>query len=88
MAPAKASTHEVFTDFLNGGEWPTQGLSFFVGIIGSVFAMFGRLHFFLGVGDGLTHHIGCDSAVHVCSANAKLIVKAHSFIDGRRGQKR
>ncbi|KAL8947412.1 MAG: hypothetical protein Q9222_006301 [Ikaeria aurantiellina] len=41
LAPEKASAHEVFTQFSNGGAWPTQGLSFFVGIIGSVFAMFG-----------------------------------------------
>ena len=41
MAPQKASTHDVFTVFQNGGDWPTQGLSFFIGIIGSVFAMFG-----------------------------------------------
>ncbi|KAG8530175.1 uncharacterized protein KY384_005658 [Bacidia gigantensis] len=40
-APATAPTHDVFTDFLNGGNWPTQGLSFFVGLVGSVFAMFG-----------------------------------------------
>lgn len=41
MAPQKASTHEVFTVFQNGGNWPSQGLSFFIGIVGSVFAMFG-----------------------------------------------
>ena len=44
LAPAKASTHDVFTDFLNGGAWPTDGLSFFVGLVGSVFAMFGKSH--------------------------------------------
>lgn len=31
----------MFTSFYNGGAWPTQGLSFFVGLIGNVFAMFG-----------------------------------------------
>ncbi|KAL8860951.1 MAG: hypothetical protein Q9178_002706 [Gyalolechia marmorata] len=41
LAPAKASSHEVFTQFSNGGEWPSQGLSFFIGLIGSVYAMFG-----------------------------------------------
>ncbi|KAI4191903.1 MAG: hypothetical protein LQ346_004571 [Caloplaca aetnensis] len=41
MAPQKASAHDVFTVFENGGEYPTQGLSFFVGLIGTVFAMFG-----------------------------------------------
>ena len=44
LAPAKATAHDVFTEFLNGGAWPTDGLSFLVGIIGSVFAMFGRPH--------------------------------------------
>jgi choline transport protein len=32
---------DVFNSFYNGGEWPTQGLSFFVGLIGNVFAFFG-----------------------------------------------
>ena len=41
MAPEKVSAHEVFTAFNNGGAWPTQGLSFFVGLVGNVFAMFG-----------------------------------------------
>ena len=41
LAPAKASTNAVFTDLLNGGAWPTDGLSFMVGLVGSVFAMFG-----------------------------------------------
>lgn len=31
----------MFTEFSNGGGWPTQGLSFFVGLVGNVFAMFG-----------------------------------------------
>ena len=42
MAPQKATAHDVFTVFQNGGGWPSQGLSFFIGIIGSVFAMFGE----------------------------------------------
>ncbi|KAJ3495730.1 hypothetical protein NLG97_g3179 [Lecanicillium saksenae] len=33
--------HEVFTKFNNGGAWPTQGLSFMVGLIGNVFAFVG-----------------------------------------------
>ena len=32
---------DVFTLFLNGGGWPTQGISFFVGILGNVFAFVG-----------------------------------------------
>ncbi|KAL8716326.1 MAG: hypothetical protein Q9220_000231 [cf. Caloplaca sp. 1 TL-2023] len=37
----KSSAKEVFTTFVNGGQWPTDGLSFFVGIIGAVFAFLG-----------------------------------------------
>ncbi|GAB1208639.1 hypothetical protein APSETT445_007390 [Aspergillus pseudonomiae] len=36
-----SSAQEVFTHFLNLGEWPTQGLSFFVGLVGCVFAFAG-----------------------------------------------
>lgn len=32
---------DVFTVFLNGGGWPTQGVSFFVGLLGNVFAFVG-----------------------------------------------
>ncbi|XHF97054.1 hypothetical protein AWENTII_000658 [Aspergillus wentii] len=35
------SGKEVFTTFLNMGEWPRQGLSFFVGLMGCVFAFAG-----------------------------------------------
>ncbi|PQK13550.1 hypothetical protein BB8028_0004g04810 [Beauveria bassiana] len=31
----------VFTEFRNGGGWPTQGLSFMVGLVGNVFAFVG-----------------------------------------------
>lgn len=31
----------LFTTFLNGGNWPTQGLSFFIGMMGNVFAFVG-----------------------------------------------
>ena len=41
LAPNKASVHDVFTQFSNGGAWPSQGLSFFIGMVGNVFAMFG-----------------------------------------------
>ncbi|OAA39932.1 Amino acid/polyamine transporter I [Cordyceps fumosorosea ARSEF 2679] len=33
--------HQVFTEFRNGGGWPTQGLSFMVGLVGNVFAFVG-----------------------------------------------
>ncbi|KAL8935475.1 MAG: hypothetical protein Q9216_005403 [Gyalolechia sp. 2 TL-2023] len=45
--PPHTSGTDVFGKFLNGGSWPSQGLSFFVGLIGNVFA-------FLGV-DGAIH---------------------------------
>lgn len=32
---------QVFQTFINGGNWPTNGLSFFVGLLGNVFAFFG-----------------------------------------------
>lgn len=41
LAPNKASAHDVFTKFSNGGAWPSQGLSFFIGLVGNVYAMFG-----------------------------------------------
>lgn len=38
MCPHKATSTEVWTQFNNGGDWPTMALSVFVGLIGSVFA--------------------------------------------------
>ncbi|KAI4210815.1 MAG: hypothetical protein LQ349_009458, partial [Xanthoria aureola] len=38
MCPDKATSTEVWTQFNNGGDWPTMALSVFVGLIGSVFA--------------------------------------------------
>ena len=35
------SADEVFTHFLNLGEFPSQGLSFFVGMVGCIFAFAG-----------------------------------------------
>ena len=40
LAP-HSSPRDVFTVFVNAGDWPTQTLSFFVGIIGIVFAFVG-----------------------------------------------
>ncbi|KAL9025497.1 MAG: hypothetical protein Q9196_005692 [Gyalolechia fulgens] len=34
----RTSASFVFRKFLNGGDWPSQGLSFFVGLLGNVFA--------------------------------------------------
>ena len=38
------SASSVFTSFINDGGWSTQGLSFFVGLIGNVFAFLGDFH--------------------------------------------
>ena len=35
----------IFSTFVNGGGWPTQALSFFVGMPGLGFALFGKLSF-------------------------------------------
>ena len=40
LAP-HGSAHDVFTQFTNGGAWPTQGLSFFVGIVTGVYSFLG-----------------------------------------------
>ena len=42
MAP-HGTASDVFTQFYNGGAWPTQGLSIMVGLIGLVFAFVGEL---------------------------------------------
>jgi len=41
LAP-HGTTKDVFTTFANGGDWPTQGLSFFVGIVTGVYAFLGQ----------------------------------------------
>jgi choline transport protein len=43
----KGDAHEIFTTFVNMGGWDSQGLSFCIGIMGSVFAFVG--------GDGPIH---------------------------------
>ncbi len=40
LAP-HTSPEQVFTVFMNSGGWPTQGLSFFVGLVGIVFSFIG-----------------------------------------------
>ena len=44
MAP-HGSAKDVFTQFYNGGDWPTQGLSTMVGLIDLVFAFVGEKQF-------------------------------------------
>lgn len=65
LAP-HSSPQQVFTVFANAGGWPTQGLSFFVGLVGLVFA-------FLGT-DGVIH-------ISEEIKNAAIIVP-HSMIMG------
>lgn len=38
----RADSSDVFNKFLNEGNWPTQGLSFMVGISGAIFAFTGE----------------------------------------------
>ena len=40
LAP-HSSSQEVFTVFVNAGDWPSKGLSFFVGLLGMVFSFIG-----------------------------------------------
>ena len=44
LSPQKATSTDVWTKFNNEGGWPTQALSVFVGLIGSVFANNGKQH--------------------------------------------
>ncbi len=41
LAP-HGNAHDVFATFVNGGDWNTQGLSFFVGLSGNAFAFLGK----------------------------------------------
>lgn len=50
MSPQKATSTEVWTQFNNGGDWPTMALSVFVGLIGSVFANNGKRPSSLNIG--------------------------------------
>ena len=42
MAPKKVDAHEVFAVFNNGGGWNSVTTSVFVGLLGSVFATYGK----------------------------------------------
>ena len=56
----------IYTLFLNEGNWPTQGLSFLIGLSGSVFTLLGQS---ISIYESLVRVInnlpGADSAVHV-----------------------
>ena len=43
LAP-HGNAHDVFATFVNGGDWSTQGLSFFIGLSGNAFAFLGKLN--------------------------------------------
>jgi len=37
------SAEQVFTSFVNGGAWPSNGISFLVGCLGPIFSLLGEL---------------------------------------------
>ena len=41
LAPVKSSPHDVFAQFLNAGGYTSKGLSFFIGLISTVYAFLG-----------------------------------------------
>lgn len=64
MSP-HAPAREVFANFINEGHWHSQGLSFFIGLIGMAFAFLGRISF--QPVQGFSNNIeGVDGAIHVC----------------------
>lgn len=58
---------QVFSEFKNNGGWPTQGLSFMVGLIGNVFAFVGKILTFSSqtLSMALTTDAGVDAAFHM-----------------------
>lgn len=65
LAP-HGTAHDVFAQFLNGGGFKTQGISFFVGVTGSVFSFIGTYILEMLVSNGLLTPQGADGAVHMC----------------------
>lgn len=45
LAPHRNSASSVFNNFLNGGGWSTQALSFFIGLNGNAVAFVGKLDY-------------------------------------------
>lgn len=72
MAP-HGSASDVFTHFLNEGGWRTQGLSFFVGLLGNAFSFLGGfLH--LGIVIAIANRSpGTDGVIHVRSSQSPQI---------------
>ncbi|GAB1194027.1 hypothetical protein APSETT444_003264 [Aspergillus pseudonomiae] len=60
MADHKSSAEEVFTYFINKGNWPSDALSVFVGLTGPVFAFAG--------GDAAVHATGSVSGTAIAGA--------------------
>ena len=61
------SAEEVFKTFLNTGDWPTQGLSFMIGLIGSVYTFTGTwpIRSVQNLERYLMKSTGADGAIHV-----------------------
>ena len=55
----------IFTTFLNGGNWPTQSLSFFVGLPAAVFCLIGESRQAYVCRQASDLLLGADGAVHV-----------------------
>ena len=64
LAPHR-DAHFVFTTFENNGNWPTQGLSFMVGLSGNIFTLLGQCQSILHLTQQLILLAGLDGAVHV-----------------------
>ena len=65
LAPHQPAT-EVFTNFLNMGDWSTQTLSFFVGLISATNAIFGKFEAKSSSFLMLTNEcVGIDAADHI-----------------------
>lgn len=68
MAP-HGNASDVFGTFINGGGWPTQGVSFMVGLLGVSFAFVGEslVPYQDSPINRALQHLGADAAVHVSS---------------------
>lgn len=71
LAPHSTSS-EVFAGFLNGGGWNSQGLSFFIGLVGNATAFLGRLQIPTSLCIRANFDEGTDGAIHVCQFNGGL----------------
>ena len=65
LAP-HSTPSEVFAVFLNGGGWSSQGLSFFIGLVGNATAFLGRLQTLTSFYIRANLDEGTDGAIHVC----------------------